>query len=154
MQLSLFNNHIEDLKKGKKVKCPCCGHEVRWYKKTLCQRLVGEAYEIYNYVNWKFGAFSFREVFKDDHHKVNDAQKLKYFGLIRKVDNNGLWKITQKGIDFLRGDISIPRAVWVYKNEVQMEDDVYVHVGEVEPRWQQCRADWAMDYVAVGFNNN
>lgn len=57
--------------------------------------------------------------------------KLKYFGLIEKYydkdgDNprNGYWKVTQKGIDFYKGNIKIPKFVYTYNDKaIEFSED-------------------------------
>ncbi len=145
-QQSLFFEP-EKLKKGKD-KCPTCHRLMRSYAKTLDLRLIKIFYEIAEVARQHDNYFNPRRVFMDDHHKVTDFQKLHYWGFIEKTKKSGLWKMKQKGWQFLKGNIQVPKRVWVFNNQVVSEDDdLMVHVGNIDDRWQQGRSDWAYDFV-------
>ena len=50
----------------------------------------------------------------------NDVNKTKY---------SGLWRPTQRGWDFYRGRISVPRVVFTYNNAIQKygDDEILIH---------------------------
>lgn len=144
-QLPLFGIDIPRLKAGKD-KCPTCGKLMRAYAKTLDLRLVKIFYEIAEKAK-KNDYFNPRSVFMDAHHKVNDFQKLHYWGFIERTKKNGLWKVKQKGWSFLKGNIQVAKTVWVFNNKVIMEDDQFVDISKIDPRWQQGRSDYAYDYI-------
>lgn len=58
----------------------------------------------------------------------DNFQKLRYWGLVRKhydVEGNrvgGCWEVTEKGYEFLKGKISIPRVVWTFRGEFIREE--------------------------------
>lgn len=142
----LFKKYLDPtrLKLGKD-KCPCCGKLLRSYCKSLDQRLVQLFYEIMD--SAKNGVFNPRGVFKDDHQKINDFQKLGYWNFIERTKRNGLWSITNRGIRFVTGKIQVPKRVWVFNNKVVLEEDELVDVARVDPRWQTERRDWSLDYI-------
>jgi hypothetical protein len=51
--------------------------------------------------------------------KPSDSTKLKH---------KGLWRPTQRGIDFSRSKIQIPSKVWVYNNSIQGFSDEWVSI--------------------------
>jgi hypothetical protein len=151
-QLSLFNIDFIKLKEGKE-KCPCCKRLMRAYKKTLDKRLVDLAYEAEAFMrNHNRYNFQIREVFADDHLKVNDFQKLRYFGLFKKVGRNNLWELTPRGYQFLFEGYAVPRYVWVFNRQVILRDDEKITVGKIDPRWQEHKLDWALDYLPQKYN--
>lgn len=149
-QLDLFKLDPIKLKAGKE-KCPCCKKLMRAYKKTLDRRLVDLAYEASEWMkNKKRQSFQIREVF-EEHNKVNDFQKLKYFGIYRKVGRNNLWELTPRGYQFLFEGYSIPRFVWVFNSQVILRDDEKINVGKIDPRWQETRSDYTFDYIPKSY---
>ncbi len=48
--------------------------------------------------------------------------KLAYWNLVKKegdTERGGRWQITEAGRQFIRGEITRPRVVWVYRGSVQ-----------------------------------
>lgn len=129
-------------------KCPCCGKLMRAYAKTLDKRLIDLLFDACWYMTDNKGmTFNPRIVWKDDHQKINDFQKLGYWKLIQRTKSAGHWKITDKGWNFTAGQIQLPRRVWVFNRQVILEDDEMVRVNHADPRWQTTRADYTMDYI-------
>jgi hypothetical protein len=60
---------------------------------------------------------------------------LQHWGLIIKVDRNedktkrsdGFWQVTSKGLAFLKGEISVPKKVFIYDNTIQgfSQEEIY-----------------------------
>lgn len=153
IQRGLFEQYLNPIKlKEGKSKCPCCGKRMRSYCKTLDQRLVNLAWDIMFYLKQnKTEKFTARHVW-DDHEKINDFQKLHYWGIIER---DGRWTMTYKGKQFLMGSIQLPKRVWVFNNRVVMEEDnAFVTVDKADPRWQQYRTDYTLDYVPRKYQTN
>ena len=53
----------------------------------------------------------------------DNFQKLRYFGLTEQVPNEegktkqGVWRITQEGLDFLDGKRPVPKSAWSYRGK-------------------------------------
>ena len=154
VQENLFEAHLlrgEDAKRGKN-KCPICKRTVRWYTKTLDKRLVAILGEVMCYTGGGFESFKIKSVFYDDHHKINDCQKLHYWNFIKRNPKSLTWKITRHAIDFMEGKIQVPHRLWVFNNEVMEEEDMNMtHIGNLDYRWQIQRSDWSMDYIPALF---
>lgn len=148
-QPSLFAQYLDPIKlKEGKEKCPCCGKRMAAYAKTLDVRLAGILKEIESYLDErKQKTFTLNEVFNLDHHKINDSQKLHYYKIIERIPKTELWKITQRGRDYLANKIPMPRHVWVFNNEVILEDDDLRFIGQLDPRWQTTKFDFCADYI-------
>ncbi len=145
----LFQEYLNPLRlKAGKDKCPCCGKLMRAYCKTLDDRLVKLAWDIAIYLQKnKRQTFNPREVFTNYHH-ILDFQKLGYWGIVARTDKSGWWKMTKKGWAFLMGKIKLPKKVWVFNKKVVLEEDVYfVGVDNPDPRWQEERSDYTLDYL-------
>lgn len=152
-QLALFE-HLDrtQLKRKAGQKCPECGTQVRWFCKTLDDRLVKQANEILTWMHeTKRTTFDPDLVWENDadkYHKRLDHNKLHYWGVISKCKGrSGWWEFTEKGMRFMRGQIQLPKRIWVWRNQAVEEDDEMTDVGSPDPRWQLTRADYANDYI-------
>ena|SRR3990167_3420831 len=137
--------------------CPKCSYtfgeqEERKYCKTLDKRLIVLLDEIRNHLkaNKEF-SFNPRHIWRTDidaHHKIADFQKLGYWKIISKrPKHSGWWYITDKGKQFMKGEIQVPRRIWVKNKQVVEEDDELVSIIKLDPRWQISRSDYAMDFI-------
>lgn len=54
-----------------------------------------------------------------DYSTRGNFQKLRYFDLVEKVGDpegkGGTWRVTQRGLDFLSGKITIPQSAWTFR---------------------------------------
>lgn len=68
-----------------------------------------------------------------------NAQKLRYFGLIAKVeDRSGHWLVTSRGRQFATGVISLPKKVYVFHNAVDGHSDERTSISDAigqTPTW-------------------
>ena len=67
--------------------------------------------------------------------------KLAYWGLARKANPNnsergGMWKITDTGMRFITGQISLPKKLWVYRNEVVLRESKQVGIEDITGGWK------------------
>jgi hypothetical protein len=97
--------------------------------------------------------FNPRWVWHEDHHKINDFQKLHYWYLIKRV-KAGQWEITPSGVQFLKGVRSLPKIVWVFNNQHVDHSEERVSIGQLDDRWQQEKSDWAFDYIPYKYNES
>lgn len=87
---------------NKQVRCPCCMKEYN----TLYRRKIYKAMlDALVRLNRGFGGIH--------HSSVGDFTKLKHWDLVQY--NEG-WSITEKGVRFLAGYISIPKYVYLINN--------------------------------------
>jgi len=100
-----------------------------------------------------------RREFKTADLKLNRTEypnftKLKYWGFIERRGN--YWRVTERALQFLRGDITVPAKIWYFRDEPQSTDgevhittivdehesrEKYVelmrpYIGEMQMRWQ------------------
>lgn len=127
---------------GKRTKeiCKCCGSNLGYWS-TLSPGVVNAL--------WKFargvGEKNKNEIhllhdLKDKNelskHEWNNFTHLRLHGLVAKVCINnvrklGYWLLTRRGGQFLKGTLSIPKAVLVNKNSViRYDDSVKVHISD------------------------
>ena len=74
-------------------------------------------------------------------------QKLRYWGLISAAEGEnkrkgGYWRLTEKGRDFLLGNIKIPKKAITFRNEVQGFEGEYITFKEVSGGYEY-RQDYA-----------
>jgi hypothetical protein len=150
-QITIFDKtiRVDDLKKGK-LCCEGCGRKMRAYAKTLDTRLLDQAYEIRSYLerNNK-STFRAKDVFHDDHQKINDFQKLGYWKIIEKQKLGGKWKLTFNGRLFLENKRPLPDRIWVFNNKAIDWEEELLMVSQINPRWQESKSDYTMDYVNI-----
>lgn len=151
IQLSLFLQRfpIEKLKQG--VECDCCGHTFKAFGYELDQRFVGLAYKIMDYcLTNRTKQWDRRDVFGDDVIAQKIFYQLQFFGIIEPVKQN-VWELTQRGNDFLLGNITLPAKVWIHDwrrwHKPILEDDRRISVLEAEPRWKYMTSQWTLDYL-------
>jgi len=119
---------FRDLSDG--IPCPCCHRYGKAYKRKLnagmAAMLIG-IYRIAEMNNPEHGWIHVSKYFlkRRKNAVANEYSKLRFWDLIEEkpgddetVPGTGLWKITQQGKQFVRGDISVPRHVIIYANSL------------------------------------
>ena len=86
------------------------------------------------------------------HSEWSNSQKLRYFDLIEKVfhedgsRDGGLWRITDRGVQFLMGSIAVPEYVWTYRGErVEYDPDARLVTVEDTQGGFLLRSEWAAE---------
>jgi hypothetical protein len=104
--------------------CEHCGARLKKYWHGLSQGLVRTLIKIYK------GVADKKENMINPHHELDlttvehmNMTKLRFHGLIAKVKEDGevqrgFWLITQRGADFLKGQIQVPSRVQTFRNKV------------------------------------
>ena len=112
------------------VNCPLCGQFAKVYKRKLNSSMA--------YGMIKLNRFSEQIGNYDRFHHVGgimqgfsktqggDFAKAAYFGLIEPMKNeddskrcSGMWRLTTKGISFVKGMTEVPSHVFVYNGKVE-----------------------------------
>lgn len=103
-------------KTKKKELCFLCGASMMKYKHALNKGLAAALLALY-----KFGKATNISKIGLTHNQICNFQKLKYWDLVRKVGdkggNSGCWDITDKGIDFINGQILLQKNVWTFRGD-------------------------------------
>lgn len=138
---------IKSNKEESGLVCRLCGRDANKRPKYLDKRLVEYLYKIYDHTKERrMRSFDPKVCLPIDQNTQNDFQKLHYWNFIERSDQAGVWNITNHGIQFVKGQIQVPKKVWVFDNVVVLEDDILVDVKSVDPRWQIEHADYSQDY--------
>ena len=118
----------EDCEKG--IKCPCCDQFVKMYKRKLNSGMALTLIRIYRYA--PFGWIHVKNFLRE--HKYRDNQdwtRMANWGLIKeragKPEHGGKtygeWRLTEKGRQFARNEISVPKRILLYNNRFLGFDD-------------------------------
>jgi hypothetical protein len=134
--------------KNKKF-CDHCGAKIVEYKHSFSAALAHGLYELFcvkEPINIKYLGLT--------RNQWDNFQKLRYWGLVEKAVNEegrriaGHWSMTEKGIDFIKGRITIPKSVWTFRGDsVRFEGDSCYFLDVHDTSYQQ-REDYVNSAVA------
>jgi hypothetical protein len=113
--------------------CPCCGQLCKLYRRKLnanmARFLIDLAHATCKEKQWV--------PYSECRFRGRDYNYLAMFGLaVTNKDSSsiartsGLWKITKRGLDFVRGYINIPSHVFVYNNTVHGFSEKMISIQE------------------------
>jgi len=154
MQQVLFQNYLDPIKlKEGKTKCPCCNRAMKAFGYSLNENLIEYAGFIYDHCKYQKNDMFLSKHVSPDHKFLSQFQKLKPFGIIRRQKKSSYWKLTRLGKQFMEGRAALPEKVWVFNDEVVLESDEQVNVGQAKrtKEWKQCSFDWVVDYIPQGY---
>lgn len=144
----LFHNKtifINDLLKGEKKDCPCCGRNAQIYQRRLHHTAAKKLIDLYRLGGDKDYVHTSRLVERGE-TSIGDFSKAKYWDLIHEAPadsgikkTSGLWRLTEKGVSFVRGQVTIPRTVQIF------DDRVFGFSGDLVSI-QQCLASGGFNY--------
>ncbi len=112
----------QNFDKGEAVGCPCCGQLVKRYKRKLGSPQTKALILLYK-LNQNSDWVHIREIVKE----VNvhgDFAKMLHWKVIEQLPNDspqkknsGLWKITELGKQFVKGEILLPSHVYLFDSK-------------------------------------
>lgn len=95
------------LEERRVTECPCCGRHAQVYTRSLYAAIARALKKLLQHrkqgLDWV----------KIDGRNLAKAQ---HFGLVQH--GNGMWTLTQKGVDFVEGRISVNRSVYEFDGRV------------------------------------
>lgn len=118
----------DGIKSKEGANCPCCGRFSKVYKRTINRSIAQSLRWMYQFAKdsgvdaWAY----MREQAPQQSIRANEYTKLLSWGLAEKMPSEpnskkkstGMYRITQKGIDFVEHRVSVPKYVFINKNEV------------------------------------
>lgn len=130
---------VKAIVEGEGLKCPCCRRWAAIYKTGINKSMIFCLIVIYRALEDRPEKYlHVEDHFVDLGIKIKGVHgKLKYWGILEQKPNkdtkkkaSGYWKLTQKGIDFVQGRISVPKYVYLFddralrfsKEEVTFKD--------------------------------
>ena len=127
--------------------CPHCGAKMVEYAHTLSKNILRGFVRIVQSHAPK-NTFLFSECDPLSYSQASNIHKLRYWGLIKKVDDSagkgGDWVITQIAFDFLSGRQPLHPKVWTYRGKVQRFDGEPKYIHEITGGWKY-RVDYAQE---------
>lgn len=128
---------------GKEVeRCPHCNAKIVEYKHGLSKVLVRSLVKVA-----KRGAGAHRISEFLSKSEYTNFSKLQYWGLAEKADGGergGVWKVTQLGLEFIKGHIQLRQYAWSYRGELVRFDGNRIYVMDVTGGWKY-RPDYARE---------
>lgn len=119
---------VENFDKG--APCPLCKQFVKRYRRKLNSSMARALIAIYHYHRANGpAAFDVATYLRTPHLKLAQSQgdwaKLQYWGLIVQKPGlrsdgswrNGMWSITERGERFARGEIRVPKHIYMYNGD-------------------------------------
>lgn len=111
--------------------CPCCGQVVKLYARKIHRTPARELIRL-----WHLGpGFHHNREFKKD-ISAGDFHKLAHWGLVEpkpNLDNpkkrcTGYWRITFKGVLFVKNQLKVARYCYVYNRQVHSFSDEQISI--------------------------
>jgi len=118
--------------------CPLCGGSTRRQKHSMSKVLINGLKEFAQILDARGETEDKLSLAQLSRSAWDNFQKLKHWGLVRKKNpkgKSGIWILTEKGRDFLSGDISVPRIVTTFHDIVVEEspDEIKILDTDVLP---------------------
>jgi hypothetical protein len=104
-------------------KCPHCGAKIVRYKHAINVWLVKALRQLASCG----GTANIAEIGLT-HNQVCNFQKLKYWGLVEKGDDDGTWTVTERGYAFLAGEEEIPKQAITFRGQTENHEGEMVKV--------------------------
>jgi hypothetical protein len=120
------------LRRGEGVICPVCDQLAKIYTRRITAQMARALILLYRHVGASDEWIHAPSFFTSKRaNSSNDAALLRHWrlielqGALRRDGSNrsGLWRITERGRQFVRGDLSVPKFVYLYDAELIGEDD-------------------------------
>ena len=105
-------------------RCPCCDSFLKMYRRKISSSSARALITLASHQKW----VDYKTVYATKNGIVGDFSKLRYWGVVEnmpEVDLNadkrgsGLWRITQKGMDFVMNKIPLPKYVFLYQGKLK-----------------------------------
>lgn len=117
---------LERATAGEAAECPCCGKAVG-YEQRLERLHAVELLRLYEEAQALADRWDISLAGAEVHvptqlggtassYSQNCISMLKHFGLV-KSKKPGWWSLTKTGVGFVRGEVPVPKAVWLFKGE-------------------------------------
>jgi hypothetical protein len=130
--------------------CPHCGAKMVEYKHGLSKGLARALWYTLRIVK-DCSNFEIASIGMDYTHRCN-FQKLRYWGIVEKVGDSagkgGIWRITESGLSFAKGEIKLQHFAWTYRGEVQRHEGELIGITDIAEGWKY-RPEYAREAKAV-----
>ena len=101
------------------ARCPCCNQMVKLYRRPLTRNMAKVLLEFYRGARHGDGWLHIRRDVFRGHAADGEHAKLRYWGLLEeRQERSGYWRITERGKQFVEGQILMPRVALVLNGQV------------------------------------
>ena len=128
--------------------CPCCHRVDKVYKRVISRMQVECLYKLYEKSGDDGTAFYHATEFLEGKHLTyGEWPKFRFMGLLeqelgRGGQPTGRYRITDEGNAFCQNEITIPVAMYIYRNELLELDEQYEDIDFFAPglsAYSECR---------------
>lgn len=121
------------------AECPCCTQLAKVYRRKLNRGMVTGLAEFYCHVRGDTTLYAHVPSTGDLARLGGDWAKLLHWGLIEESDEEredggraGWWRISEKGCQFVRGQIEVPSHGFFYNGRLlKLDTDKHVRIPDV-----------------------
>jgi hypothetical protein len=124
------------------VRCPCCDQFAKVYRRTMTAAMAQALVSMYRIAERADEWVHVPSTLGPTHNAARggDFAKLRYWGLVRESDgeviidgdkkSSGFWKITPQGQAFVRGQVRVPRHIFLYDSVFLRYSDDTIDITE------------------------
>ena len=116
------------------VSCPCCGQFAKRYRRKLNSSMAASLCWMWGHARdlW----INIPETAPAWILKAREYPKLAWWGLIEELPKSehhngrtsGVWRVTPKGAEFVRGCLDVPMYAFVYNGDVEEFTETTTHI--------------------------
>ena len=132
-------------------RCPHCDAKMVEYKHGLSKGLARSLYRISQHLDSN-NEYHIAECSLTYSQREN-SRKLKHWKIIEKLGDKdskgGRWRVTDVGMEFLKGHIMLRKYVWTYRDEFVRFAGDRVYITELTDGWKY-RPDYVRESVPRG----
>jgi len=124
--------------KGEGLDCPCCGQFVKKYKYKLFATSARALIDLYKLTEKTKEEYHHIRKFAEARGEMGRAShfaELRFWGMVEPMDSktavtnaSGMWKITQRGIDFVHNFTKVQKYVFVFNNKHLGFEGEYINI--------------------------
>lgn len=115
--------------------CEHCGAKIVEYKHSISKGLIS----CLDLISKREGPVNLNEL-GFNYNQQSNFQKLRYWDLVRKSDpknvKGGEWVITEKGLNFIKKIITLPKSVWTFRGEPVRYEGEAIFVDQVKESYK------------------
>lgn len=124
------------LRAGGEEDCPCCGRFSKMYRRRFNSGTAAQLIKLYR-LGGAHDYIHASDLILRGVTGTGDLTKAKYWGLIIPMPSStpdkkasGCWKLTEKGIGFVRGFIQISESVLIFDDRIYGSSDKTINIQE------------------------
>lgn len=122
-----------ELLSGQKTDCPCCGRYAQVYKRHINCTIARQLIMLHKKADRNYLHASL--LIPSGQTGQGDLTKAKYFKLIEAMPeesevkkSSGFWRLTEKGLGFIKGEILIPEYVLIFDDNVIGVSETHIDI--------------------------